>query len=368
MIERNGNKGLKPQTNHGSCTVQLKELELTTQHHSYLESLFFEELNLPLIKISKDNEVVKWNEETVALLDISDKAFSYLTMEELNIRWPIMKRVMAVVDMSRERGEPVEEEFECEDLTVKIRALSPTGEETTYVMFFDLSIQKQFESLLTFHHQMEAVSHIAAGVAHELRNPLSVIKGFLQLSQLTDGFSKYYDTIMSELNRMNGIIEDFLSVSRKKIERKSQSPKKIMDSLTEIIKSECLLHNVSFEIDLQPTSKMVYVNESMIKQVILNLLRNSIEAFGDAKIDRLFRVQAIPKEHEYVLTVEDNGKGMTKEVLAQLGKPFFTTKDRGTGIGIPLCKKIIEDHNGTFQIESERYKGTKVTIRLPFSS
>ncbi|MEJ9317440.1 histidine kinase dimerization/phospho-acceptor domain-containing protein [Halalkalibacterium halodurans] len=188
MIERNGNKGLKPQTNHGSCTVQLKELELTTQHHSYLESLFFEELNLPLIKISKDNEVVKWNEETVALLDISDKAFSYLTMEELNIRWPIMKRVMAVVDMSRERGEPVEEEFECEDLTVKIRALSPTGEETTYVMFFDLSIQKQFESLLTFHHQMEAVSHIAAGVAHELRNPLSVIKGFFRAQRLLNCF------------------------------------------------------------------------------------------------------------------------------------------------------------------------------------
>lgn len=216
---------------------------------------------------------------------------------------------------------------------------------------------------------MEAVSHIAAGVAHELRNPLSVIKGFLQLAKLTDDFHKYYDTILSELNRMNLIIEDFLSVSRKKMTRSWQSPNQIIESLVQILKSECLLHDVNLDLQLTATkyNVTVHVNESMIKQVILNLLRNSVEAYGSSNINRRFIVKTEIEDERFLLTLKDNGKGMPDEVLNQLGKPFFTTKEKGNGIGIPLCKKIIEDHGGSFIITSEYNVGTEVRISLPLS-
>ncbi|KYG32060.1 sensor histidine kinase [Alkalihalobacillus trypoxylicola] len=212
---------------------------------------------------------------------------------------------------------------------------------------------------------MEAVSHIAAGVAHELRNPLSVIKGFLQLAQLTNDFQKYYDTILAELNRMNAIIEDFLSVSRRKMDRKLQSPVQIMKSLVEIMKAECLLHDVEFAMNLKETALLINVNESIIKQIMLNLLRNSIEAFGKSNQNRKFKITTAICDNEYFILVKDNGKGMPEEVLKQLGKPFFTTKESGTGIGIPLCKKMIEDHGGTFKIESTFNVGTTVILSLP---
>lgn len=233
------------------------------------------------------------------------------------------------------------------------------------MIIYDYTIQKRFENLLTFHDQMESVSHIAAGVAHELRNPLSVIKGFLQLAKLTNSYPKYYDTILSELNRMNGIIEDFLSVSRKKTDRKLQSPYIIIKSLVEIIKSECILHNITVNFQLESTTEQVDVNEAMIKQVILNILRNSLEAYHDEK-GRQFLVKTYTSSSSYYIFLEDNGIGMSAEVLKQLGKPFFTTKEKGTGIGIPLCKKIIEEHGGTFDIASKINVGTTVKISLPY--
>lgn len=232
----------------------------------------------------------------------------------------------------------------------------------------DRSYQHRFEKMMLYKQQMESVSQLAAGVAHELRNPLSVIRGFLQLSSLTNDWKKYYDTIISEITRMNEIIEDFLSVSRKKISKKIQKPDRIFQSLIYIIRSECLLHNIIFEYDIQESTKESEVNEAMVKQIMLNLLRNSVEAFDDQKEIRRFVLHAEEQGDMYVVKVSDNGPGMTEQVLKQLGKPFFTTKESGNGIGIPLCKNIIENHGGTFDISSQLGVGTVITFTLPLIS
>ncbi len=125
------------------------------------------------------------------------------------------------------------------------------------------------------------------------------------------------------------------------------------------------MHDVEFRLNLKETSTMVNVNESMIKQVMLNLLRNSIEAYGESNTNRAFWIETRIVNNEYEIKVCDNGKGMPEEVLNQLGKPFFTTKEKGTGIGIPLCKKIIEDHGGTYRIKSTYNIGTTVLITIP---
>ncbi|WP_017728358.1 two-component system sensor histidine kinase NtrB [Halalkalibacterium ligniniphilum] len=375
MIERNLNELRKPETSgsyNGYAHFQLNDSTKRTnrtmlKQRNEVEDLFFQGLQLPILKINCQKKIEDWNDEFVELLGIPEDLLKYQSLEGQEIRWPILEKTRLLLNRTLVEGKLIEEEFEYDETFIRIRAFPPIKDGSVYIVYFDQSIQKQLEHLMTFHHQMEAVSHIAAGVAHELRNPLSVIKGFLQLAQLTKGLPKYYDTILSELNRMNGIIEDFLSVSRRKIERKVESPERIMKSLIEIIKSECLLHNVTFHIQLHSSERGVYVNESMIKQVMLNLLRNSIEAFQDDDANRMFWIECYEHEDGYYIFIEDNGRGMSEEVLTQLGKPFFTTKEQGTGIGIPLCRKIIEDHGGTFMIGSQVNKGTKVTIVLPYA-
>ncbi len=225
----------------------------------------------------------------------------------------------------------------------------------------------EFDSLIKHKQQMESVSHLAAGFAHELRNPLSVIRGFIQLSGLTNNIGKYYNTILSEIDRMNHIVEDFLSLSRKTSRKEKHLPFDLLQSLIPLIRSECLLREIEFIYDFQKTDQALYIDGAMIKQIVLNLLRNSVEAFNPDQEKKKFHIMTKVCSKGYLVSVSDNGPGMEKSVLEQLGKPFFTTKENGTGIGLPLCKKIIEDHHGDFKIESILGKGTTITFSIPFS-
>ncbi|GAJ99127.1 PAS domain-containing sensor histidine kinase [Geomicrobium sp. JCM 19055] len=165
---------------------------------------------------------------------------------------------------------------------------------------------------------------------------------------------------------MNVIIENFLSMSRRKFERKLQAPMGVMRSVEDIIRSECLLKDVVFEAKFEETDRKILMNETMIKQVILNLLRNSIEAYSEEALNKRFNIHSDIVSNHYRIKAADNGSGIPAEILNKLGEPFTTTKDKGTGIGISLSKKLIEDHGGTFKIESEVNVGTVVTLMLPF--
>ncbi|WKB36921.1 histidine kinase dimerization/phospho-acceptor domain-containing protein [Terrilactibacillus sp. S3-3] len=118
-------------------------------------------------------------------------------------------------------------------------------------------------------------------MAHELRNPLSVIKGFIQLSSFTGQLDKYYDTILSEIDRMNDILEIFfLSLSKKQTNKKDVVPEKMCDSLIPLIQSECLLKKILYRLyEFERSGALCFADISMVKQVILNLLRNAVEAF-----------------------------------------------------------------------------------------
>ncbi|ARK29354.1 two-component system sensor histidine kinase NtrB [Halalkalibacter krulwichiae] len=327
--------------------------------------LLMDQLGIPFLEVDQHLHILKWNQPFLEMTKSDEADLQLFSLKELSLINSFFLTSLSIAESALESNCSEERDFEVDEFLYKIKAIPFSDEKVVYLVFEDRSLQKQFENMLTFHHQMEAVSHIAAGVAHELRNPLSVIKGFLQLAKLTNDHNKYYDTVMTELNRMNGILEDFLSVSRRKMERRWQSPVQIMNSLAEIIKAECLLHDVQFHLQVCETEQLVYVNESMVKQVMLNILRNSVEAFGKSNSNRSLTIETMIENNYYVIEVKDNGKGMPESVLNQLGKPFFTTKSKGTGIGVPLCKKIIEDHGGIFQIQSTYNVGTSVKISLP---
>lgn len=329
--------------------------------------MLIKELNLPYVKVDQSLRQLHWSNTFVQLTGLKDGDLDEYSLIELGASARLMNFIHRQLKLSVKYEQIIKNVFEHDEEVVNVNVFPEvsSGEKTYYVLLEDLSMQQKFEELLTFQHQMQAVSHIAASVAHELRNPLSVIKGFLQLSHLTCDFQKYYNTIISELNRMNIIIEDFLSVSRKKNNKKWQSPTNLIRSLAELMRAECLLHSVELKVEMDLSYSVCYVNESMFKQVMLNLLRNAIEAYDGNASYRFLQVRSKEVGEFVYIEMIDNGKGMPDEVLSQLGNPFFTTKEKGTGVGIPLCKKIIEDHGGRFTITSETNIGTKVEMVLP---
>ncbi|GGE47004.1 PAS domain-containing sensor histidine kinase [Pullulanibacillus camelliae] len=337
-------------------------------HHSLKQSSFdrlesiaesiFNALNIAVFILDRHNNVIYYN-------DVLKKEGRFRrNFTKLGGR-PIIRVMKEMAADIRQSSKDVRR-YHLYDKTL-YRVYGIYNNHTDMITFIidDRAGSDEYDNLLLYKQQMESVSHLAAGFAHELRNPLSVIRGFIQLSALTDDIEKYYKTILSELDRMNDIIDDFLSLSRKAPEREAQQPYEFFQSIVSLIRSECLLRNIKLVHDFQRVSAQLLLNRSMIKQVFLNVLRNAIEAFDDNQTDKRFSLKGRVVDKYYVITVEDNGPGMEREVLDQLGKPFFTTKEKGTGIGLPLCKKIIQEHNGHFEISSELGSGTTIKISLP---
>lgn len=327
---------------------------------------FFSELSIACM-VLHDRILIECNKLAQSLLHLGNKqSWEGKTVDQVLTEHPMAKSILAVIEEAKVQDKIAKSLWD-EDYTYYIQAKALKNDRMI-ITIQDRTYEKRHEQLLFQKMQLESVSHLAAGVAHELRNPLSVIQGFIQLSSMTGNFERYYNTIISEINRMNQIIEDFLSISRKKVEKKYLKPADLLDSIKALIQSECLLHGITFDYKLHNNDGYLFVNESMIKQVMLNLLRNTIEAYDNGKKNRLFRLHAGKDKDKFIMMVEDNGPGMSEHVMESLGTPFYTTKDTGTGIGIPMCKKIINEHNGQFLIDSIENRGTKITIRLPLAN
>ncbi len=323
-------------------------------------------LDIAILVLSKGGKIEYINKRCLTLLEL-DVEEDYINLEFDEILTPVFLKDKLFEIYEEVLANKKFKERICYDdeMLFQIQGILFERSQKVFFIIHDRSYQQKFENLLIYKQQMESVSQISAGMAHELRNPLSVIKGFIQLSQITNNWSKYYDTIMAEINRMNSIIEDFLSVSRKKVKKQLIPPQNIFQSLVYIFQSECLLHNIDFDVEIDEVDEHVLVNEAMIKQVMLNFLRNAIEAYPPEQKNKLFLLRAKKVDSFYEITVIDNGKGMAEDVLERVGKPFFTTKEKGNGLGIPLCKKIIEDHDGELFIDSKVGDGSTFCYRLP---
>ncbi|MFD2618288.1 two-component system sensor histidine kinase NtrB [Terrilactibacillus laevilacticus] len=335
-----------------------KTAEMTRYTFPDIMKTIFNKLQFMFIFIDHDNQVLFRSDQFIHIVKTYEK--------ENKCKHPFEEVIRNMALIMRLNKNNIERYHYLEDKLYHIYGIY--HQEVNQISFTFNEIEKtdEFEKLIQYKQQMESVSQLAAGFAHELRNPLSVIRGFIQLSTLTNSMDKYYRTILSEIDRMNTILDDFLSLSRKSTKKKGSIPQNIIKSVMPLIHSECLLRNILLKCDIEPSTREINLEESMIKQVLLNILRNSVEAFEEEQENKTFIVEGKTSENAYTLIISDNGPGMEPSVLDQLGKPFFTTKANGTGIGLPMCKKIIKDHHGTFNINSNLGEGTEIVIKLPF--
>ncbi|MFT0802556.1 PAS domain-containing protein [Bacillus swezeyi] len=229
----------------------------------------------------------------------------------------------------------------------------------------DITNQKQSEKMLMKSEMLSAVGQLAAGIAHEIRNPLTSLKGFLQLMIQTKKYQKdYAEVMMSEFIRLEAIINEFLVLAKTK--SATYDPvdvNEIIEDVCMILESQAVLNNVRIEKRLSGELPEILAVTNELKQVFLNILKNAIEAMEDA--EGVISIRSYKEQDSVFIIFEDQGKGISKEVLDKLGEPFYTTKEKGTGLGLMVTFKIIENHGGNIHFESEEGKGTKVKLKLP---
>jgi PAS domain S-box-containing protein len=231
----------------------------------------------------------------------------------------------------------------------------------------DITERKMSEQYLIRSEKLSVVGQLAAGVAHEIRNPLTALKGFTQLlHQNSDDNRKYYEIMLTELERINYIVGEFMMLSKphNRQQLKEHDLHRILMSIVPILESQAILHNVLIQIDTPASPPVVKCDENQIKQVLINLMKNAIEAMPHGGTVTV-RFGEDASNRERTVYIEDQGEGMPPEILERLGEPFLTTKEKGTGLGLMVCYKIIQAHEGQMSVSSQPGQGTSVRLVLP---
>lgn len=250
---------------------------------------------------------------------------------------------------------------------VRTRA-SLYGSPIEQVIIRDISERKKNEELLINAEKLSIAGQLAAGIAHEIRNPLTSLKGFMQL--IATGRvqnNRYYGIMNAELIRIETIISELLMLSKPQAYEYAfidirQLLKETVAGLGMLAKQNNV--RIEYEQEKHPQSLWVQGVDTQLRQVLVNIVKNAIESMhsgGIVKI-RLF----LETDHMIGIHIQDEGIGIPQEQLAKIGQPFYTTKDKGTGLGLMVTYKIIENHDGHIEAESELGIGTTFSIRLPY--
>nr|WP_236588065.1 HAMP domain-containing sensor histidine kinase [Tumebacillus amylolyticus] len=215
--------------------------------------------------------------------------------------------------------------------------------------------------------KLNIISDLAASIAHEVRNPLTVVRGFIQLAQSTmdEDNRRYMRTAISELDRAEFIISDYLNFAKPELEHLERVNIAVeVRNIVTFMTSYATMQAVELTLDVEDTL-YVFVDKVKFKQVIINLVKNSVEAIRQGG---RIEVRAHRNGDCVQVTVIDNGEGMTAEQVERLGKPFYSTKEKGTGLGLMVTFRIVEAMSGTLTFESEKGRGTQATITVPFAT
>ncbi|KMM39460.1 ATP-binding protein [Guptibacillus hwajinpoensis] len=232
-----------------------------------------------------------------------------------------------------------------------------------FAQFRDMTSYYELQDQVIQSEKLSAIGKLGAGFAHEIRNPLTSIIGFTQMLDVDDEQAKYVNIIKDELERMKNLVNQFVMMGKPTIsQRRTGNLTTLISETVELMNSNAHLFNVEIYFN-DRENLFICMDASQIKQVLINFIKNAIEAMAEGG---QIWVSLQKDRTSVTITVEDNGQGMTKEEVKQLGTPFFSSKRSGLGIGLSICFDIIKAHEGKVSVESEEGDGTKVHLTLPY--
>ena len=323
--------------------------------------------------IHQNNKVIYVNKEALTMIGAKDKE-EIIGTSILNYLFPeYTERLNERMKQVKQETHPlntIEYKFMRLDGSVFVfegssMHITFEGKEAVLSIGRDVTERKeQTEQLLQKSEKLALLGQMAAGIAHEIRNPLTSIKGFIQLFKTEQHRKEYYDIVLSELDRINDIVGEFLVLAKPTAAVFAEKDvKELIKDVVTLINTQSILNNVQIFVEFECDLPRISCEENQLKQVLLNLLKNAIEAMpSGGSIDVKVKVK---EEGKISIQIIDQGIGIPKERIPTLGEPFYTTKEKGTGLGLMTCYKIIETHNGELTIESEVNEGTTIEIILP---
>ena len=240
------------------------------------------------------------------------------------------------------------------------------------LLMYDLSELKRLEKEIQRHDRLVALGKMAAGVAHEVRNPLSSIKGFATLlgAKFKDGSQEHEaaDLLVYEAERLNRSITELLNYARPtSLNKEKINIGDLVASSLKLVGSDAQALGIKTSLEIDHDIPDIDIDRDKINQVLLNLYLNGLQAIEVSDLEKELKVSVHSDAAEGTVTIEvqDNGKGIPQENIEKVLDPYFTTKPEGTGLGLALAYKIIDEHNGTIRFKSSKGHGTTVSVTIP---
>lgn len=338
--------------------------------------------NMPDFVCFKDGEG-RWllaNEYGLSLYELQNVDYKGKTDLDLGEYSPHFKEAFAYCTDTDERtwqeGKNTRDEesfaIPCGELktfdVIKVPLFYPDGKRRALVTIGrDISSLKKAEQLLVNKEKMSVVGELSAGIAHEIKNPLTAIKGFIQLIQKSGKTNKdHVNLVLSEIDRINEIVSEMLILSKPHTKKLVIFPlKDAIQYVIDLVSNESLKNNIHIHLNNIDESTLVKGDINGLKQVFLNLIKNAMEAMPTGGV---IDISSLYTSEDYItIKIRDDGMGISAENQKLLGHAFFTSKEKGMGLGLTITYKIIQEHNGHISIESKESEGTVVTLSLPTS-
>ncbi|QGQ48138.1 PAS domain S-box protein [Metabacillus sediminilitoris] len=249
-----------------------------------------------------------------------------------------------------------------------VRVFNLNGKEVLLLISRDITERLKTEELLRKSEKLAVVGQLATAIAHQVNNPLTAMKGFMQLLKLTENENnqRYIDVVLSEMNRIEGITNEYLTIAKPQaVKIQLNDLHMLVDQVITLFQPQATMNNIQIRSEFESAIPLVACEGNQLKQVFINILKNAIEAMPIGG-DVLIQVNKLD-DHQVCIRFIDQGCGIPKERIPHLGEPFYSIKEKGIGLGLMVCYKIIEAHQGKIVIESEMNKGTTIDVILPFN-
>ncbi len=344
------------------------------------------------VVLDGEGRILRLNSEASRILETSTEHALGLTMGDvLGASHPLALLVGQVLESGRpavQDGVPVEQRHG-ERLEVSV-SFSPIDGEiegaSTIGVLRDRTTLNTLREQFSNAERLASYGHIAAGIAHEVKNPLGGIRGAAELLGLwgkeDDRASRTADMIVREVDRITGLVEELMVFARgDRLEVASVNVHRLLDEMIQNAELDTAATGVEFDRQYDPSIPEVEADAARLTQVFLNLVRNSIQAMEEADTDvrRITIVTRMPLDHRLTgasgrpiptvqVSMRDTGPGIAPDVLARLATPFFTTKTKGTGLGLAVSRHWVDRHGGRLRIESALEHGTQVHVDLPLQA